>query len=370
MMTTIGLYLEPLDVLFFRDGRPFTGAERSVSGLPLPQTVAGAIRTALLRSVDCDFGRLGEAMENGASFPDAVEKSCASEHGWIGGLVARGPWLARRGGGNDDVDVLVPVPATLHREKQTSEVLRRLVPLGEGQLPGWNPPDDQKGLRPLWLKHWAATEPASGYVTPEGLDQFLHGNEVTGNNIVPADELFGLEYRTGIGIAPDRLVAEDSQIFGRGFLALRRGVCLYAEVVVPDGASDGALLDEIKAIPLGGEGRHATLRRVAPFTWPKVNAQRKQKPLILLTTPCAFKAGWKPRALDGRLVSAAVPGPLAFSGWDLARGGPKPTRFAVPAGSVYYVNSLPEQWADTLAESDEVRQQGWGCCLTGVWSDE
>ncbi len=32
---TIGLKLEPLDVLFFRDGRPF-GNEYSLSGLPLP----------------------------------------------------------------------------------------------------------------------------------------------------------------------------------------------------------------------------------------------------------------------------------------------------------------------------------------------
>jgi len=370
MTATIGLCLEPLDVLFFRDGRPFTGAERSVSGLPLPQTVAGAIRTALLRSVDCDFWKLGAAMKTGASFPDAVKRSCVAEHHWIGDLVVRGPQLARRGRTNDDIDVLVLVPAILHREKRSPERLHRLSPLPNGQLPGWNPPDNQKGLRPLWLKHLPATEPVSGFLTRRGLEQFLRGNEVAAEDIVPQDALFDFDYRTGIGIAPDRLVAEESQIFGRGFLALKEKVFLYAEIVLPDEARDGALFEKIKAIPLGGEGRHATLRRVAPFPWPQVTPTDQQKPLLLLTTPCAFQAGWKPRALDAHVVSAAVPGSLAFSGWDLARRGPKPMRFAVPAGSVFFLDSLPDRWAQTLAESDEDRQQGWGCFLTGVWTDE
>jgi len=370
MITTIGLCLEPLDVLFFRDGRPFNGAERSVSGLPLPQTVAGAIRTALLRAAGCDFRRLGGAMKKRAAFADAVKEACSAEHHWIGGLGVRGPWLGRRGSGNNEIGVLVSMPATLHREKRATERLHRLSPLPNRHLPGWNPPDDQIGLRPLWLKQLPVTEPASGYLTRRGLEQFLHGNPVAAEDIVPQDALFDFDYRTGIGIAPDRLVAQESQIFGRGFVALRKEVFLYAEVVLPEGAPTGAAFDGIKTLPLGGEGRHAILRSVAPFSWPRVAATDKRKPFVLLTTPCAFKAGWKPCVLDGRLVSAAVPGSLAFSGWDLARGGPKPTRFAVPAGSVYFLESMPDGWPETLAEGDEDRQQGWGCCLTGVWNDE
>jgi len=369
MPAIIGLRLEPLDVLFFRDGRPFTGSERSVSGLPMPQTCAGALRTALLRAAGCNLEVLGGAMKGGASFAAAVRKSCAPEHHWIGELAVRGPWLAR-GATGKGFDVLVPVPATLHRERKRPGHIYRLAPLPDGQLPGWSPPLDRKGLRPLWLKHLAATEPVSGYLTPSGLKMFLQGAAIEAEHILPPDDLFGLDYRTGIGIAPDRLVSEESQIFGRGFLALKEDVFLYVEIVLPDVAGDGAVLDVIKTIPIGGEGRHAMLRRVAPFAWPQVVPTGKQKPLILLTTPCAFEAGWKPRALNGRLVSAAVPGAVAYSGWDLARGGPKPTRFAVPAGSVYLLDAMPDKWEGTLAENDEDRQQGWGCCLKGVWTDE
>ena len=57
-METVGLCLEALDVLFFRDGRPFMdGTEQMLSGLPLPQTLAGAICTALMQAAGCDFDR-------------------------------------------------------------------------------------------------------------------------------------------------------------------------------------------------------------------------------------------------------------------------------------------------------------------------
>ena len=46
--SAIGVLLDPLDTLFFRDGRPFDASSRVRGGLPNPQTLAGALRTALL----------------------------------------------------------------------------------------------------------------------------------------------------------------------------------------------------------------------------------------------------------------------------------------------------------------------------------
>src|SRR5260370_1121735 len=57
-MTWIGLRLDPLDTLFFRDGRPFDAASRASGGLPLPQTFAGAVRTYLLARAGFDFAAL------------------------------------------------------------------------------------------------------------------------------------------------------------------------------------------------------------------------------------------------------------------------------------------------------------------------
>jgi CRISPR-associated protein Cmr3 len=370
--TTVALGLEPLDVLFFRDGRPFmSGIEQMTSGLPLPQTLTGAIRTALLRGAGCHFGRLRETLEAGRSFADAVRQACPPQGHWISEVSTRGPWLARWINRNDkQYDVFVPMPAILHRTKrEESQILHRLAPLRPGELPGWQRPADPQGLRPLWLKQPAITESAEGFLTSAGLQKFLKGEEVSTTDEVHADELFAWDYRTGIGINPDRMAAAESQIYGRCFLALKDKVFFYAEVQLPEGKDCAEALRSISTLPWGGESRQACcLRLDQPFAWPKApSPDSKQKPLVLLTTPCPFQAGWKPQALNGHLVAAAVPGSLAFSGWDLARGGPKPTRFAVPAGSVYFLESFPNPWPQSLAENDEDRQLGWGCCLTGVW---
>ena len=39
-MSVCRLRLDALDVLFFRDGRPFAASARASTGLPTPQTVA------------------------------------------------------------------------------------------------------------------------------------------------------------------------------------------------------------------------------------------------------------------------------------------------------------------------------------------
>ncbi len=369
-MKTVGLCLEALDVLFFRDGRPFMdGTEQMLSGLPLPQTLAGAICTALMQAAGCDFDRLRQTLEAGKPFAEAVREACSAGAHWIGALAVRGPWLARWDK-NPAVpcEVLVPAPATLHRAKGKAggQPLFALAPLRE-ELPGWLPVPE-KQWRPLWLKASVITEPVEGYLTPAGLARFLKGESVPVTEIVPAGDLFGLDYRIGIGISPERLVSEESQIYGRGFLALKQGVFLYAEVCLPEDAPAGAL-DPLTTLAFGGESRHVLCHRLRePFAWPHEVPSKEQKPLVLLTTPCVFEHGWKPKALAGRLTAAAVSGSVAFSGWDLARGGPKPTRFAVPAGSVYFLDDLPDGALSLLAETEDDRRQGWGCYVTGVWN--
>jgi CRISPR-associated protein Cmr3 len=63
-----------------------------------------------------------------------------------------------------------------------------------------------------------------------------------------------------------------------------------------------------------------------------------------------------------------VPGALAVSGWDLARGGPKPNRFAAQAGSTYFLDQPLDPWPGTLSDRPRDQQQGWGCYLKGVWT--
>jgi CRISPR-associated protein Cmr3 len=394
MSTRVGLCLEPLDVLFFRDGRPFAAASKVVSGLPTPQVLAGAVRTALLEKYGCDFARLKPAMKDLGAFAPAVAAAfpdCA----WIGGVRFRGPWLCRLPdpGRKIDLDVFLPVPATLQTPKKgenkpgVPDVLR-LKPLKEGGLPGWAGPG-----RPLWLertagtREYVATEPASGFldsldraeevaggrpgettVRASGLKTFLAGGVPEEKRIHKAGEFYDFDTRTGIGINPDALTAGDGEIYGIQFLAMKRACGrqedsfgFYAEVDLPDAAPTDALTG-VGFLAFGGEGKRVAVREVEPFEFPAYAPQAGKKSFLLLTTPSVTTAGGQPYVPEG-CVAAAVNSPVAISGWDLAKGGPKPTRFASPAGSVYFLDTpdpVPEQ-------PDEF---GYGCHLQGVWTDD
>jgi len=391
-MRTVALRLDPLDVLFFRDGRPFTEASRGQSGLPWPQTLAGALRTHLLRSAGCDlkaFGELATQLRAGQPLEDAIAAVCGA--GWIARTELRGPWLCQQVDGR--LEVLVPVPTNLQQlkdhaskdsaknggaaakepvhkasEGKAERQWARLDPLSaDRELPGWQPP--VQGMRPLWLEQRVRSERTMAYLRPAGLAAYLAGNTPAADTLVEPEDLYGFDHRTGIVVRPDELTAQKHLIYAISLLALHQGVCFYAEVDLPADAP-AEVLGQETLLDFGGEGRKARAQPVGRFEWPDPPPVSEGRVLLLLTTAAVFAERWRPKLPDGtRLVAAAVSGYEAFSGWDLARGGPKPTRFAVPAGSVYFVETPSKQsLSGSLAESDEDRRLGYGCALQGVWN--
>jgi CRISPR-associated protein Cmr3 len=124
-------------------------------------------------------------------------------------------------------------------------------------------------------------------------------------------------------------------------------------------------------VALGGEGRARLAVLPAAFDpWPKTTPSGHNT-LLLLTTPLPagkdWPQPWLPPALANRLAAAAVPNPLAVSGWDLARNGPKPTRFAAPAGSVFFLDAPADDLPASLADPDDA-PLGWGRFLKGEWT--
>jgi CRISPR-associated protein Cmr3 len=270
----------------------------------------------------------------------------------------RGPWLARRDGGQ--VEPLVPAPIILGRENNT---LFRLEPLDPRYLPGWSNPN---GLWPLWRAGAAEAKPVGDYLNQHGLKAFLMGGVPDTHDLFKAEELFGFDERTGLAIAPETLTGIDGMLYGIRLLALQRNVCLYAEVV---GEAEAAELKRRLAgpLPLGGEGRYV---RVAPLdgscAWPESSSAGRS--LWLLISPAPLKEAHHPDTLPhGTVVrGAATAAPISFSGWDVARNGPEKTRFAVPAGAVYFVEGEfnPGQGSFCTGEDAAV---GWGIALRGTW---
>lgn len=351
MTMRIGLILEPLDVLFFRDGRPFEAGIRVGEQAIVPQTLAGALRTALLDRAGCDFQALGMAMQGGASFAAALAAQSA-ELATVAEVSACGPWFYRKH------ELLLRVPADLMRAEDGSLV--RLKPL-RGALPGWSP--EEPGLLPLWIRSPARYERASGYVTFDGIGRYLAGDVPKSDEVVGFDKLAANDSRVGIVIRSDSMTTETSLIYAAKYLALAPGVSLYAELIGPDPVLQTAFIAET-AIPFGGQSRYVRVRQRTPVDWPTATAGGEGR-LLLLTAPARFSARWRPEELD--LVAAAVPSHVAVSGWDLARHGPKPTRFAAAAGSAYFCRGFPEIASRaSLCQGDDANL-GWGTFLEGVW---
>jgi len=352
---TLRLELEPVDTLFFRDARPFEAASRASSGLPMPQTLTGALRTAAIESHGIDPADIGNRMRDGASFNEVMGTFGPTAKG-IAGLRVRGPWFRRE----TDAGPLMPVPANLRRDRKT-DALIRLDPLA-APPPGWRPPET--GMLPLWWRGREGVEAVEGYLTPTGLRQFLQGRVPALTDIVPATDLYGFEDRTGIGIDVQVGTARERQIYGVRMLALRRGVRMVCEL---SGYRDALLplRDNVHLVRFGGESRHVRIHaEEGNLPGPGVVSDDRSGRLILFTTPACFD-GWRPSNL--RVVSAAVPGYSGVSGWDLARGGPKPNRFMVRAGSVYFLAPGDKPPPDGFVTPEDA-QTGWGDFLEGNWN--
>lgn len=405
-MTTpqsVGVALRPLDLLFFRDGRPFGESSRVNTGLPTPQMFAGALRTSLLAkwgvtTRDLSYQAQKSPQKKSRELYQTLTEAVLRQQGrelstvpeWSYDLHFRGPWLALCSSHDQpptQVEPLLPTPLTLVREEQKSTgegVWSRCDP--KVNLPGWSHPQRWQGL---WHNGGKKAEYPGGYLTLTGLRKYLEGSVPADADWYGADELFAHELRTGIVINPDRMTTEESQMYGIQFLALRkklcesasgknsalRYLCLYGEVLVPNDQAATEFKEVVPPVlPLGGEGRLAELQVMeTPVNWPAPSSATNvfvllsPAPLEQASSACGPVPGaWK----SGNVVTAASFGtPLAISGWDLVARGPKPTRFFAPAGSVFFVEpgrgGLSHNLCAAEADSGLDAVNGWGFALPG-----
>lgn len=185
-------------------------------------------------------------------------------------------------------------------------------------------------------------------------------------DIVAADKLYGTDQRVGITIDPRTRTAAESAIYGVKFVVLKPVVCLYAEVIVTDNApADTELLPPV--MTLGGEGRAVAVKVVKSANWPD-HAPVNGRSLWLLATPAFVVKSYPSGLLRDAIRAAASGSPIAVSGWDRYRRGPDRTRFAVPAGSVYFTEQFdPGRGPYCLVNDEAAAGHGWGFALRGVW---
>jgi CRISPR-associated protein Cmr3 len=152
--------------------------------------------------------------------------------------------------------------------------------------------------------------------------------------------------------------------------------------------------------PLGGERRlvHWGASRADVRGWEcplgvrtaLVSASRVR---LVLTTPAIFQHGWRPDWVKPdltaepfaggpklKLVGVSIPRWRAVSGWSMQphqntkKPGPKPVRRMVPAGGIYFFETvrggaaaLADRWLEPVSDDRQDRHDGFGLAAWGVW---
>lgn len=373
------LFLEPLDVWLFRDGRPFTAGSDAMARSrfpPAPYTVYGMLRSLLLfqaaaqgRVQALRFGEDCAGISTVVGSPDDFSR-----------LRLRGPWLARVE--NEALVRYFPAPRDLARLNGTAKPPQyalltpaQVAPLG-ASVAG--------GLWPLWVRHGESPQSVEGYLAEADFWQYLAGQAVP---VAPAPLLFLREGRPGLGMDRSTRTAAEGLLYTVEYIRPCQGVGLAVDVL------DG--LDQVPPlIAFGGEARGSRctvwpLLLDQPPSGLREQGARSRHVKLVLATPALFRQGWLPAWIDPttlrttepypglRLVSAAVPRAEPIGGFDLVNRVPRPMRPAVPAGSVYFFEADDagaaerafDRWfGQNVSDVGDHASIGFGLAYAGAWN--
>lgn len=370
--------IHALTPLLFRDSRPFganAGESRATSlMLPPPSAVAGLLRTFIGDQQGWDWGKEGVV--------EAAKAIRILHH-----------HLERRTAERAVVIVPAPRTAVLHAgEGVVTPSVMRLNPAAATEGSGHDAP---AGMLPLAVS--ADVKPLPGYLlwTWNDLEKWLLGRNVFPERVEepPPDE------RVQIAVDPRRGAADDGMLFTAQYRSWDQGDnsefgehTQWSLVASIEGAP--TLSTDPHVAHFGGERRPVvitpeTSTPIQPGPDLRSALTTSTKVTLQLLTPGVFDGGWRPGWVDdpatlhpalagATLASAAVGRPETVSGWsyELARRGPKATRWASAAGSTYFfqlARPLTEQdvndlWLTSVSDQDLDRSDGYGVAVWGVWN--
>lgn len=357
------LFLEPLDVWLFRDGRPFdAGSDHRARSLfpPYPSVIQGVIRSHQLVVQGIDLRNRQQIVAAVGTADDLLE------------LRLRGPFLARRerSGGREAILHYLPQPAdavSIDRETHT------VRPAASPERPGEGLLTSAPTTHLLSLRDEPAKGEANLWLRQDELARYLQGTTVNGTT---AAALYERESRFGIGLDGATRTAREGALYEAEFIRPCPGVGLLVEVQGYDGWPDQGVLR------IGGEGRAAAFTQVTVAPWPAPPDPLPRRFKLYLATPARFDGGWQPAGGDWggffagevRLVAAAIGRYESIGGFDLAaapHGAHKPAYRYVPAGSVYYFETDGDARLrpDLLqaAVTDHGAAMGFGQILIEEW---
>ena len=202
------IFIQPSDVLLFRDARPFSAGEghRAKSIFPpYPNTTQGVIRSKVLAERCGNYqlyrdGCLNCSKQINCSIPDEIGRPAKDgiDKGSYGAMQIKASLIAKYY--NSELTAYFPVPADVVQVKNKNNPtadskLDYLQPLSQ-KLPGYH--DLSTPLLPLWTSETTPVETVQGYWSHQDLANYLLSEQP--NNFIQSSKLYEYEARLGIEV--------------------------------------------------------------------------------------------------------------------------------------------------------------------------
>jgi len=343
------IIIEPVDTLFFRDGKPFSmGDETFANSIfpPNPSTIHGAIFATYASQKGLEPGSLGEYKSRlKIKFFSLVKED-----------------------NNGNLIPLYAVPYDLVKKKDNKS--NQLIRLHLEENNFLSSIEDFKLSRLLFAPNCEEVEFESCFIDKIQIENYLGGKA---ERLSYHEGIFFMEPKIGIGLGNHTKTALEGRLYRVDMIRLKEGIKLFVEF-------EGLELKEEGFLRLGGEGKGAYYKRVNISCIPNLEKSKEQHYMfkLYLHTPAIFKNGSVKEAflrgeymgLRFKLVSMAVGKPKYIGGFDMERQRPKNMYKAVPEGSIY-IFETEEPFYKVLDKfhgkniSDLYSEQGYGITFVG-----
>jgi len=365
MSDPLHLHIEAVDTLMFRDGRPFNqhdaGAAEAVSVFPpYPPTIVGAVRLALAKAHGFDG--------TGSTWPEDIVGTGVD---WQGDATL-GPLQFSSIMVLHGEQIVFPVPLSVVEGHDASgdPQMTCLRPGAERDcdlgakvhlpVPARSDLQGIKSIDDRWLSE-------------EGMEAVLAGRAPDRADLVARDEVWRNEPRVGIGIDIRNRRVNEGQLYMASHVRPGEATALYIEVSGTD------LSDYPTGLtPLAGEHRMANIssgERVHLPTSPSLKTENGAiSYTVIHLSPCLLdrlpRPGESLDNLPGKVVSACLGRPRVIGGWYSVQGRAIAMRPALPAGSVWFMETKqgePDPTQFHATHIGKAPEWGFGQILIGVW---
>lgn len=337
-MTKKYLKIRPLDTLFFRTGKPFSGGEVSwteSSLLPNPSVLWGAIYSMLMAHDVVDFDKVQSQ--------NPVEKRAELEKLKLGRV-----FLYDGNMGEDRLYLPAPLDTYYEKEKEEKTGVFKLVQTDNEYLALSNYQGSSK-YRLIAHNEEANIESFKDAVIDTlsfSGNSYLYQNN-SSLTIQSLNHLIEKSHKVGIKRNNQSHTAEESMLYRINSSQFKEHIYFIVEIEVEDtenNFSDKGLLK------LGGEGRAVSYEFFSKKQKIQKITTKIQQPFdekfnylrLYLYSPTFFDTGTGVEELTAagfEVLAACLGKAQTIGGFDVLKNKPKAMQKAVPAGSVYFLKT-------------------------------